>query len=314
VTCVAISHDETVFYTGGKDCVIIKWNLISHRRLLAHFGHAKQTAHNGHKDAILSLAVSKDGTLLASGSKDKAIIIWSTQEANRVVTKFEGHRDSVTGLAFRLGTHELYSASLDRSIKIWNCDTNSYVTTCFGHIDSITDLDCFRKERAVTAGLDKSIRLWKIPEQSQLVFSGAEAQECVAMLTDEYWVSGGIYGSLHLWNIRKKKPVFTLKNIHGSNSTISSIATVPYSDIIATGSGTGQIKLWRWLKSERKLQHFKDMNLPGWINQLKFSRSGNYMVAAVGRDQKLGRWLPLNVRNAVVTYNFTLGLPVNDSE
>jgi len=303
VTCLAISHDEKFLYSGSKDCSIIKWDFITQRKLYCFRGHAKQTNHVGHSDLILSLAISRDGILLASGSKDKTIRIWNTVTNNLIIT-FKGHRDAITGLAFRIGTHELYSASLDRALKIWNCDSMSYVTTCFGHIGPITDLDCFRKERALTSSLDKSVRLFKIPEQTQLVFSGPiSPQDCVALLTDDFWVSGGIDGSLYLWYIRKKKPLYILNNAHGSNLSISSVATFPYSDIFATGSGSGQIKLWSWVKSESKVVHLKDINVKGWINNLKFSSSGKYLVAAVGRDQKLGRWSPLNVNSSVAIIN-----------
>lgn len=109
------------------------------------------------------------------------------------------------GLSFRKGTHDLYSASHDRSIKVWNVDENAYVETLwvtnqkkknlakhlhlasafdffitvtrrsFGHQDAITGLDSLSRERCVTAGgRDRSVRVWKIAEESQLVFHGHE--------------------------------------------------------------------------------------------------------------------------------------------
>jgi len=222
-------------------------------------------------------------------------LIWNTEE-NKLIEKFTGHRDGVTGLVFRQGTHELYSASLDRAVKIWNCDTMSYVTTCFGHLAPITGIDAFQRERCFTSSLDKTIRLWKIAEQTQLVFSGpVSALECVVYLTDSNCVSGSQDGSIDLWSIQKKKPIFTIKQAHGSGDggSISAIASIPFSDIFATGSGTGQIKLWKW--EQNRILHIRDIPFDGWINDLRFSSSGKYLVVGVGKDQKLGRWLPLNV-------------------
>lgn len=50
------------------------------------------------------------------------------------------------------------------------------VTCCsFGHQDAITGLDCLSRERCVTTGgRDRSVRVWKIAEESQLVFHGHE--------------------------------------------------------------------------------------------------------------------------------------------
>ena len=43
----------------------------------------------------------------------------------------------------------------------------------FGHQDKITDIDVLSQERVVTSGArDGSVRIWKIVEESQLVFHG----------------------------------------------------------------------------------------------------------------------------------------------
>lgn len=45
----------------------------------------------------------------------------------------------------------------------------------FGHQDVITGLDSGSRERCVTAGgRDRTVRVWKISEESQLVFHGHE--------------------------------------------------------------------------------------------------------------------------------------------
>ena len=46
-----------------------------------------------------------------------------------------------------------------------------FVTLRFGHEDGITGIDSLAKDRTVTSGgRDRTVRLWKIPEESQLVF------------------------------------------------------------------------------------------------------------------------------------------------
>jgi ribosomal RNA-processing protein 9 len=48
-----------------------------------------------------------------------------------------------------------------------------YVETLFGHQDTIVCLDALRGESAVTAGArDRTVRFWKIADESQLVFRG----------------------------------------------------------------------------------------------------------------------------------------------
>ena len=48
-----------------------------------------------------------------------------------------------------------------------------YVETLFGHQAPVLGLDSLMRETAVSVGgRDKSVRFWKIPEESQLVFRG----------------------------------------------------------------------------------------------------------------------------------------------
>ena len=48
-----------------------------------------------------------------------------------------------------------------------------YVETLYGHQDCILDLDALRAETAVSVGgRDKTIRFWKIVDETQLVFRG----------------------------------------------------------------------------------------------------------------------------------------------
>lgn len=48
-----------------------------------------------------------------------------------------------------------------------------YVETLFGHQDPVTSLDALRGETALSAGgQDKTVRYWKIVDETQLVFRG----------------------------------------------------------------------------------------------------------------------------------------------
>ncbi len=79
-------------------------------------------------------------------------------------------------ISFRLGTQQLYSSSFDRTVKLFDLSTLSYIETLFGHQDQIQSIDALRGELAVTAGgRDKTVRYWKVMEESQLVFRGGGA-------------------------------------------------------------------------------------------------------------------------------------------
>ena len=87
--------------------------------------------------------------------------------------------------------------------------SRAYVETLFGHQDSICGIDCGSRERCITVGgRDATARLWKIVEESQLVFNGPQSSlDCVKLLNEEHWVTAGEDGHLAVWGVQKKKPL-----------------------------------------------------------------------------------------------------------
>jgi len=310
VTCAVLSTDNKFVYAASKDCCIIKWDVETGKKKIITFrGSRKDKNGDGHKRQVLALAISTDGKYLASGGKDKLIKIWDAVK-NVYVDTFQGHKDSVTALAFHRGTHQLYSGSSDRLVKLWNVDTMNYVDDLFGHQSEITCLDALFRERAVTSSYDRTLRFWKIPEESQLVFQGqASSIDCVAMINEELFISGSQDGSICLWSAQKKKPLLRLQNAHQKKVTdeddkleqnwITSVAACPFTDLVATGSSSGEIKIWKCTDNVA-LELILSIPVEGFINSLCFNKEGTFLLAGIGQEHKLGRWSKIQgVKNTV---------------
>ncbi|XP_053152145.1 U3 small nucleolar RNA-interacting protein 2 isoform X2 [Hemicordylus capensis] len=311
ITCIVISPDDKYIFSAAKDCTIIKWDVESGKKLHVISGEKKgmEDSHVGHTAHILSMAISSDGKYLATGDRHKIIMIWEAATCKHLY-KFTGHRDAVSGLSFRKGTHQLYSASHDRSVKVWNVAENAYVETLFGHQDVLTGLDSLSRECCVTSGgRDGTVRVWKIPEESQLVFYGHQGSiDCVQLINEEHMVSGADDGSIALWGLSKKKPLTTVKQAHSRHGTqgleqpywISSVAALLNSDVVATGSHSASVKLWKCGEGFRRLEPLFDIPLVGFVNSLKFSNAGSFLVAGVGQEHRLGRWWRIKeARNSI---------------
>lgn len=125
---------------------------------------------------------------------------------NRVINKMH-----VQGLCFRKGKNQLYSASWDRTIKVWNIDERAYIETLFGHQDQIASIDTLIRERCVSVGSrDRTARVWKIVDETQLVYRGGtqskqkDAKErplylegsldCISQIDESMFVTGGDSG------------------------------------------------------------------------------------------------------------------------
>ena len=171
--------------SGGTDKIVLIWNAVT----CIHLHTFK-----GHKDAV---SVSNIDTVIII-----TIILCRLFFSITVYysMNFIYYENFITvffqGLVFQISTHELFSCSLDRTVKVWNVDELTYVETLyvkreccvlslknllssvsvicrFGHQDVITSIDCLSKERPITAGgNDRTLRVWKLIEESQLVYNG----------------------------------------------------------------------------------------------------------------------------------------------
>ncbi|KAI0365017.1 WD40 repeat-like protein [Pilatotrama ljubarskyi] len=335
VTAAVASHDGRWLYSSGKEGSIVKWDMHSGRQVHVFHkcrvdkgkGKYRETADlKGHLDEIWALAISPDGKYLASGGKDRRVGVWDV-EKNEWVKGFGGHRDCISALAFRKAAPslqtptQLYSGSYDRTLKLFDLSTMGYVETLFGHQAPVLSIDALRAETAVSAGgRDKTVRFWKVPEETQLVFRGGGGSkwyddldgmdeedegartkpgkenakserfvegsiECVAMIDESTFVSGGDSGSISLWSTQKKKPVFTQAVAHGMDLSqvetedvavvrkprwVTALASLRYSDLFASGSWDGEVRLW---KLDSKLKSFAligTISVLGVVNSLQF--------------------------------------------
>lgn len=326
--------------------------------------------HVGH---ILAVAASPDGKYVVTGGADRKLIVYdaATLKPIKVLTH---HRDAVTGLAFRRGTNQLYSCSKDRTVKVWSLDEMAYVETLFGHQDVIVDIDALAQERCISVGArDRTARLWKVVEETQLVFRGGAvdkkprpgvnprsllhegSMDRIAMIDDDLFVTGSDNGSIALWSVAKKKPVYIEPIAHGVDPAlkpaeasaeehpshdavphptprwITALKTIPYSDVILSGSWDGYVRVWQLSEDKRKLEPLGVLGggspqpsstaltnghaasdpraISGVINDISLFERGDRgqdglcVVAAVGKEHRLGRWKAVKgARNGGVVF------------
>ena len=224
-TCITMTEDCSTMYTGGKDCNLAAWDTETGKKLYTLYGNRGGKYGNvdanrdGHQDIVLSVAVSSDGAFLASGSKDQTVKIWDPRAGYKCVKTFAGaHKAAVSAVTFRMGSHQLFTGSYDRTIRIYNVDQLAYVETLYGHTSEVTALDSLWRERCLSVSQDKTARLWKVPEETQLMFRAstfAESLDSLAMLNEEQFITGGQDGTVCAWINTKKKPTSVLQQAHG---------------------------------------------------------------------------------------------------
>jgi WD40 repeat protein len=114
----------------------------------------------GHSDGVLCTAFSPCGKILATGSEDNTIKIWSLPEGANTPT-IAAQEGNVHGLSFSPDCSLLASAGWGKVVKIWKVSDGSLVKTLSGH-DSCVNRVCFSPDgkTLATSSNDASLKLW----------------------------------------------------------------------------------------------------------------------------------------------------------
>lgn len=113
--------------------------------------------------SLTSLAISADGTQLATGSMDAGVRIHDLSDLSDLgsPTELWGHEQSVMMVAFSLDGDRLVSCSQDRTARLWSVRSEHPPCLLMGHRMAIGSASFSRDgRRIVTACADGRARLW----------------------------------------------------------------------------------------------------------------------------------------------------------
>ena len=86
-----------------------------------------QFSFEAHKGSIRKVAVSPDGTLVATAGNDGAVRVWSSESENKLRHELLGHDCHVYHIAFHNDGKSLVSADLKGRLKHWNVESGKLV-------------------------------------------------------------------------------------------------------------------------------------------------------------------------------------------
>ena len=117
---------------------------------------------------VNSVAVSPDGTMLATGTLDRAIRLWNADDGTLLAT-LPGHLDTPYKLEFLPDGQTLVSTAYDSTVRIWDVTGNALLATLDAHADSIMSLAYSPDGRILAAALSNgTVRLIN-PEDNAVV-------------------------------------------------------------------------------------------------------------------------------------------------
>ena len=254
VNSICFSPDGQILASASGDGTIKLWNLDG----------IEQQIFQGHSGWVNSICFSPDGQILASASGDGTIKLWNLDGMEQQI--FQGHSSWVNSVCFSPDGQIIASASTDSTVKLWTLG-GIEIQTFQGHKDSVNSV-CFSPDGQIiaSASTDGTIKLWKLNRPLRRLgfhnfFTG---------------VSG---------ELSEMSNGFLLLELKGHSSRVNSVCFSPDSQIIASASTDGTVKLWTLGGIEiQTFQGHKDS-----VNSICFSPDGQ-VIASASTDSTVKLW------------------------
>lgn len=138
--------------TSGNGVAI--WDVVG-GRLLRNIG--------SHDNDVVGVAISRDGSIVLTGGKDKLVKLWDVA-SGKLIRTFAGHANSVEHVALtRDKRYAASGSSIDGIIKIWDVESGKQLQELRGHAASLAKLEFSADGLALLSGSwDGSVILWDL--------------------------------------------------------------------------------------------------------------------------------------------------------
>ena len=284
------------------------------------FGQYKFVPQIGHANPISSIAISRDGRYIISGSKDGTIRIWDVKGGNIIGTIYRHfcfkflRRDSIV-VAICPDSKYFVSGGKDGTIKIWNFEKYEKPIKVFCRRPGffhrfwpgspITSAAISPDGKYIVSGSrDSTIEVWNM-EDGKLIrtLRGHEGDvTSVAISPDgKYIVSGSRDSTIKVWNMEDGRLIRTLR---GHARSVTSVAISPDGRFIVSGSDDNTIKIWS-MEDVRLIKTLSGHK--GDVTSVAISPDGRYIVSG-SEDGTIRVW---SVEYASVRIFWGEGYPIN---
>mmetsp|Transcript_73151 Transcript_73151/g.145079 ORF Transcript_73151/g.145079 Transcript_73151/m.145079 type:complete len:437 (-) Transcript_73151:64-1374(-) len=243
----------------------------------------------GDGDTVLAVALSPQGTKLATGGMDGVVRIWWVAN-KRCQSTMHCHKAPVAAVAMSHDGNLLATGSFDQSARLWNLATDQCLGIFPGHNGSVgcVSFSVDGNVLASSAG-DGGVNLWGVVAASQkaTMLQGHQSSVlCIGFGPNGRLVAtGATDGVAKLWSIRSGMCHHTLVGHRGS---VCAVAFAKDVTMVATGSADSTVRVWN-VKRGHCVHTLQTTDSVARVRALAFSPGGT-LLATGSEDGATRLW------------------------
>jgi WD40 repeat protein len=236
----------------------------------------------GHSDCVLSLAVTRNNTLI-SGSYDRSIKFYDLEVGVNHLTLNDAHNWSVNTLAFALDDNELLSGSSDCSIKLWNSATGELIHTFEDHTNGVNSIVVSKDTgQMFSACWDGEIKIWDLSTYECKTIKdtgGNNPVNCLVLLKgSSRLVSGSTNAEIKVFEMSAKNGQYRVRHtLIGHELSVRALVATKHGHVLCSGSADTRIKIWSLINFEC-IETIEAHDQP--INALRLTVNGHLLSAS----------------------------------
>ncbi len=254
---------------------------------LWHISDQASVSLAGHTGYVLAVAISPDGTRIASASADRTAKIWNADTGKEVMT-LRGHNYWVQSVAFSRDGEHIITGGTDSTVILWNAHTGEpQVKVAEANAVDVRSVAVNHNGGCIAWGaLVPEIKVWDIAGEAEpAVFRGHGSNVCSLAFSQDgtRLLSGSLDTTVKVWNVQTGSCVATCR---GHTGEVTCAVFSPDERRIASSSRDGTIRIWDAnTANELKVLHGRSDD----ILSVSVSPDGKY-IASGNADCTISLW------------------------